>query len=131
MYWSSIDCLLGLFFSCYIFVVKLVDFMVDDISKPCSFFCAFDGDVKVIFNVDIPLNWGWEEFLFIFCKTNLKWVSKLECLIYLFCIIKFKNMSYTMELSIIFIWYYFKVFNISIISLSCQNKTETLWNKLK
>lgn len=72
MYWSSIDCLLGLFLSCYILVVKLVDLMVDVISKPCSFFCAFDGDVKVIFKVDNPLNWGWEEFLFMFTKNDLK-----------------------------------------------------------
>lgn len=65
MYWSSIDCLFGLFFNCYILDVKFVDFMVDDISKPCSFFCVFDGDCKVMFNVVNPLNWGWDEFLFI------------------------------------------------------------------
>lgn len=60
------DCLLGLFFSCYILDVKLVDLMVDVRSKPCSFFCAlYVGDCKVMLIAVKPLNCGCELFLFI------------------------------------------------------------------
>lgn len=59
MYWSSIDCLLGLFLSCYIFDVKFVVLIVDVRSKPWIFFCVLvDGDCRVMLIAVNPLNCG-------------------------------------------------------------------------
>jgi len=67
MYWSSIDCLLGRFFSCYILVLKFEDFIVDCRSKPWIFFDPLVGrrDGLDMFVILRPLNWGKELFFFI------------------------------------------------------------------